>query len=406
MTQETVIAALEAAEPHRALAELASGARFIECPDLGSGRVVLPRYREVRQALRSPAFVCAPTAAGMLATLPRSLRELLAPVASWVLYSDAPQHPRIRTLLAKAFTARQVQELNGDICRRADELVSAFVRDGGGDAVSGLAEPLPVHTICSLLGIPEADRADVKAWSDDVVLVAEPALTPEQEQRAASGWMHLAAYFEGLIANRRSRGGDDIIAGLVAAEAQGQRLTDEEVVSNCIALLVGGHETTSGLLSSVVLAASEHPELLEAVQADADAARGFVEEVLRLDGPSKITARTAVEDTDLFGVEIKAGRRMVLLQASANRDPDVFDDAGTFQPMRRPNPHLGFGHGPHACFGAALARMQGVALLRACAAGRGELAVERADITWKPSQVIRSAAHLPVVLRAQAGGAS
>jgi len=405
MNQETAITALEAAEPHLALAELASGARSIDCPGLGSGRLVLPRYREVREALRSPAFVCAPTADGMLATLPPPLRELLAPVASWVLYSDAPQHPRIRTLLAKAFTARQVQELNGDICRRADALVRAFVGEGGGDAVTGLAEPLPLHTISSLLGIPEVDRASVKAWSDDVVLVAEPALTPEQEQQAASAWKHLATYFEGVIDDRRSQGGDDVIAGLVAAEAQGERLTDEEVVSNCIALLVGGHETTSGLLSSVVLAVAEHPELREQVRADADAARGFVEEVLRLDGPPKITARAAVQDTELFGIEIEAGRRLVLLQASANRDPDVFDDAGAFQLTRRPNPHLGFGHGPHACFGAALARMQGVALLRACTGALGELAVDRTDVTWKPSQVVRSAARLPVTIRPQAGGA-
>ena len=405
MDQETVLTALDAAEPDLALAELACGPRAIECPDLGSGRLVLPRYREVRHALLAPDFICAPTATGMLGALPPHLRELLAPVASWVLYTDAPQHPRLRALLAKAFTARQVSELSDDISRRAEYLVREFVLGGGGNAVTALAEPLPVHTISTLLGIPAADRAAIKAWSDDVVLVAEPGLTADQELRAALAWEHLSGYFEEVVADRRAHLGSDIVSGLVAAEAGGEQLTDGEIISNCIALLVGGHETTSSLLSSLILAAAGQPELRDVIHEDEDVARSFVEEVIRLDGPSKITARTAVHDTELFGITIEAGRRLVLLQASANRDPEVFDDANEFRATRRPNPHLGFGQGPHACFGAALARMQAVALLRAFMGALEELAVDRVGLTWKPSQVIRSAAYLPVARRPKAGGA-
>ena len=406
MNQETVLTALDAAEPDPALAELASGPRAIECPDLGSGRLVLPRYREVRHALLSNVFICAQTATGMLGALPSHLREQLAPVASWVLYSDAPQHPRLRALLAKAFTARQVLDLNDDIHRRAEELVRAFVLGGGGDAVAALAEPLPVHTISALLGIPVADRTDIKAWSDDVVLIAEPELTSDQEVRAALAWGQLSEYFGGAIDDRRSRLGSDIISGLVAAEADGEQLTDAEIISNCIALLVGGHETTSSLLSSLILAAASRPEMREAIHDDEDVARRFVEEVLRFDGPSKITARTAVHDAELFGIPIEAGRRLVLLQASANRDPEVFGKANEFRAMRRPNPHLGFGHGPHACFGAALARMQAVALLRAFMRSSEQLAVDGAAVTWKPSRVIRSAAYLPITQVPKAGAES
>lgn len=403
MNQETVLSALEDAEPDFALAELAGGQRSIDCPDLGSGRLVLPRYREVRHVLRAPGFACAPTAAGMLSMLSPDLRDLLAPVASWVLYSDAPTHPRIRSLLSKAFTARHARELKEGIVERAERLVQGFVAEGGGDAVTGLAEPLPVHTISMLLGLPEADRAQVKQWSDDVILVTEPELAPTQKERLAAAWGNLTVYFEGVIDDRRTRPGPDIVSGLLAAEADGEQLTRTEVIANCIALLVGGHETTSSLLSSIVLAADAHRDLRESILADGDTARGFVEEVLRLSGPSKITARTAVRDTEVFGLRVEAGRRLVLLQASANRDPEVFEAPPEFRPSRRPNPHLGFGYGPHACFGAALANMQAVAFVRALMRRTDDLVVERNAVTWKPSQVIRSAASVPVQRRTQAG---
>jgi len=406
MKQATVLAALEDDVPDLALAELASGPRAIDCPDLGSGRLVFPRYREVRHLLRDPGFICAPTASGMLSALPPELRELLAPVSSWVLYADPPQHPRLRTLLAKAFNPRQIAGLRSTIVHTADTLVREFRAKGGGDAVTELAEPLPVHTISALLGIPEADQASVKAWSDDVVLIAEPKLTEAQEHRVAFAWQRLARYFEGAIEERRARPGGDIISALLQAEAEGDRLTGEEITANCIALLVGGHETTSSLMSSLFIAAAVHPEYRRAVVADETFAAGFVEEVLRLNGPSKITARAAVRDTEVFGVRVTAGQRLVLLQASANRDPEVFESPEEFRPERCPNAHLGFGHGPHACFGAALTRMQATALLQAFMRESEALSVDFAGVTWKPSQVLRSAARLPMAAKQARRGAA
>ncbi|WP_370219805.1 cytochrome P450 [Kitasatospora sp. GAS1066B] len=342
----------------------------------------------------------------MLNSLSPELREVLAPVASWVLYADPPEHPRLRSLLASAFSPRHISNLQSTIVRAADALVSEFAARGGGDAVAELAEPLPVHTISSLLGIPRADRAGIKASSDEVVLIAEPQLTYHQERLAASAWERLARYFEGLIEERRARPGEDIVSGLVQAEAQGERLTDEEIVANCIALLVGGHETTSGLMSSLFLAAAAHPEHRAAVVNDQAFAASFVEEVLRLDGPSKITARAAIEDTEVFGIPVAAGQRLVLLQASANRDPEVFEAASEFWPDRAPNRHLGFGHGPHACFGAALARMQATALLRAFMRDLDSLSVDLAGVVWKPSQVLRSAARVPMSSKPARRGAA
>jgi cytochrome P450 len=342
----------------------------------------------------------------MLDALPTEAKELMAPVASWILYADPPMHSRLRGLLAKAFTPRRIAGLNATIKVDAAALVRRFVEQGGGEAVAELAEPLPVRTISTLLGIDHVDQREIKSWSDDVVLITEPALSLEQVNRAAEAWRQLRDFFHGVIRSRRRRPADDIVSTLVHAEADGARLSDEELIANCIALLVGGHETTSSLLSSAIIAATQHPEAWAAVRSDETQAACFVEEVLRLYGPSKMTARTASTDAVIGGMSVEAGRRLILLQASANRDPEVFDDPTAFDPRRRPNPHLAFGYGAHACFGAALARMEATAFVRAFVEVIDRLDVDVDGVAWKPSQVLRSAARLTAQTRSSAGRAS
>ncbi|WP_371523084.1 cytochrome P450 [Kitasatospora sp. NBC_01300] len=402
MDQATVLAALSSGPERKpSLTTLAEGPRAIDCPDLGSGRLVFPRHREVRHLLRHPGFVCAPTAAGLLDEISPALRSVLEPVTSWVLYADAPEHQWLRGLLAKAFAPRRIAALEPQITATADALVSRFMAADGGDAVRSIAEPLPVHTICALLGIPDSDQGLVKRWSNEVILLTEPALTGDQEQRLAAAWAGLWDYFTDLIGHRRARAVDDIVSALVEVEEQGKRLTLEEAVANLIALLIGGHETTTGLIGALLIAIADHPELADAAAGSAESIAGFVEEVLRLDGPALITARTAAEDCEVFGVPVPAGRRLVLLQASANRDPEVFEEPQEFRPGRRPNPHVGFGHGPHACFGAALARMEAAAVMRSVLRRGCRLHVED-GVTWKASQVIRSATFLPVYVEREA----
>lgn len=396
MSESTVLAALGLDEPDEVLAALAAGPRAIDCPHLGSGRLVFPRYREVRQLLRDPRFLCAPTARGMLEDLPAQMRELLEPVALWILYADPPLHSSLRGVMAKAFTARHISALQESIAAEADSLVASFVQANGGDAVANLAEPLPVHTISTLMGLDSSTSARLKTWSDDVVLLTEPELSADEQARLAEAWRGLSGYFVELIESRRRSPQSDIVSAMVHAEADGMILNEEELVANCIALLVGGHETTSSLLSSLVLAALEHRDARDRVLEDRTYAAGFVEEVLRLHGPSKITARTAACDVEVGGVQIRAGRRLILLQASANRDPEVFSDPSEFLPERSPNPHVGFGFGAHACFGAALARMQAVAFLRSFMAAAEGLELDSSQVTWKPSQVLRTPARIPV----------
>lgn len=396
MNEQVVREALDAAAPDDALARLARGPRAIDCPGLGTGRLVFPRYREVRLLLRDPRFLCAPTVVGMLDSLPSDLRDLMAPVASWILYTDPPAHARLRALLSKAFLPRRIADLKTEIESYAGRLVRRFIEQGGGEAVDELAEPLPVRTISTLLGIDEEDHRALKVWSDDVVLITEPGLSVAQQERAASAWRALYGYLVELIRIRRRSPGEDLISALVHAESEGERLGEPELVANCIALLVGGHETTSSLLSNLLLAAMSHQDAREAASSSEEQALGFVEEVLRLYSPSKMTARTAESDVLVAGIPVEAGRRLILLQASANRDAGAFDNPLVFDPTRRPNLHVSFGYGAHACFGAALARMQGIAFFRALSEAfeKRSLGVERVD--WKPSQVLRSAAAVTV----------
>ena len=395
-----MLAALDPNRPDQALAVLAAGPRAIDCPGLGSGRLVFPRYREVRQLLRDPRFLCGPIARGMLEELPVELRALLGPVALWILYADPPLHSRLRGVMAKAFTARHISALQESIAEEADTLVACFMRADGGDAVAELADPLPVHTISVLMGLESLASAPLKAWSDDVVLLTEPKLSAEEQVRLAVAWRGLSEFFLELIESRRRSPDSDIVSAMVHAEADGVRLTKEELVANCIALLVGGHETTSSLLSSVVLAAFEQRDARDRVLHDSVYAAGFVEETLRLYGPSKITARTAACDVEVGCERVRAGQRLILLQASANRDGEAFSNPAAFLPERSPNLHVGFGFGAHACFGAALARMQAIAFLRSFMAAIDSFELDASQVTWKASQVLRTPARIPVQVAA------
>ncbi|MFJ6940479.1 cytochrome P450 [Streptomyces sp. NPDC101132] len=394
--QQLVLDALDADDPAPHLDALARGGTAIDCPDLGSGRLVLPRYAEVRHVLRDPAFGCAPSAGHFLDDLPAALRPALAPVASWALYADGADHRRLRSLLSKAFTPRRVAALEDRTAATARSLLDRLAAAGGGDAVTGLAFPLPVLTICALLGLPAADQDLLKGLSDDLIRIVEPDPGPEDVARIAAAWHALWDYFTAVVAERRARPADDVVSGLVRAEAEGSRLTTEEIVSNCVSLLLGGHETTTNLITALLLAATAHPASAAAATRDPRAAAAFVEEVLRTDGPSKITARTALADTEVAGVPVERGRRVVLLLASANRDPRAFDRPERFDPARAAQPHLAFGHGPHACFGAALARLQARIVLEQYAAHPAALAVHPDRVRWKPSRVLRSARSLPL----------
>ncbi|MBE1558788.1 cytochrome P450 family protein [Nonomuraea africana] len=302
---------------------------------------------------------------------------------------DPPDHTRLRRLVSRAFTPRRVELLRPRIQEIVDTLLDGL--GGGGDLIEGFAYPLPIQVICELLGVPDDDRDTWRAWAADL---SAPDLT-----RVASGARGLVGYMAGLIADKRTSAGDDLLSALVRVqEDDGDRLGEKELIAMAISILVAGHETTVGLVSQSVWLLLTHPGLMRELRADPGLIPSAVEEFLRYTGPAEIAVmRYTREPVELGGVTLPEGEAVQVVYAAANRDPRRFDGPDLIELGRADNAHLGFGHGIHYCLGAALARAEAQIALRSLLdrfPGLA-LAVPAAEITWQPGMK-RALSALPV----------
>ena len=279
-----------------------------------------------------------------------------------IISMDPPRHTRFRTLVNKAFTIKQVQDLAPQIAAMTDQLLEKALARGDGklDLTADFSSPLPVTVIATLLGVPPEDREFFKKTSDVAVLgIAEEGQTIEdlqklkQESQAA-----LAGYFTKILAERREQPREDLISALLAAEVDGQPLTVQELLGFCFILLIAGNETTTNLINNAVAELIEQPELQATLQAQPELIPAFIEEVLRFRPPVKTIIRNARADMEFQGHQLKAGQTLTLWLASGNRDASRFEDPETFRLDRAANPHMTFGYGIHFCLGAPLARLE------------------------------------------------
>ncbi|WP_329400212.1 cytochrome P450 [Streptomyces melanogenes] len=316
-----------------------------------------------------------------------------------ILDLEAPDHTRIRRLVAKAFTPRRVEELEPVVDRIATHLVGDFVAAGGGDLLTDVAEPLPVTVIAEMLGIPEEDRHLLRPWSADICGMYE--LNPDEDTaaRAVAAAVEFSAYLRELIRTRRHRPAPDLISALIAVhDTDGTRLTEQEMISTCVLLLNAGHEATVNTTANGWWTLFRHPEQLALLRAEPEKLLpGAVEELLRYDTPLQLFERWVLDDIEVGGTRIPRGSEVALLFGSANRDPAAFAAPDTFD-VRRPtaeNRHVSFGAGIHYCLGAPLARLELAVsfglLLRE--APRMRLLTEP---RWKPGYVIRGLTALEV----------
>lgn len=295
---------------------------------------------------------------------------------------DPPDHTRLRRLVSRAFTARRVEQLRPRIQQIVDELLSGL--PGEFDLIERLAYPLPIQVICELLGVPGQDRDIWRTWAADL---GAPDL-----ERIASGARGLVGYMSDLIAAKRAAPADDLLSGLIRVqEDDGDRLSDRELISTSISILIAGHETTVGLISqSVWLLLTRPCELGDISQA--------VEEFLRYSGPAEIAVmRYTLEPVELGGLTIPKGEAVQVVYGAANRDPRRFNQPDLLDLGRADNAHLGFGHGIHYCLGAALARAETqIALTALLERFPGlALAVPATEIGWQPGMK-RALTRLPV----------
>lgn len=310
-----------------------------------------------------------------------------------ILSMDPPDHTRLRTLVAKAFTARRVEELRPRVARLASELIDQMREHGQpADLVDLYALPIPVAVICELLGVPVGDRPQFREWSD--AALSTTRLTPEESERSRE---ELRAYMAGLIAEHRAQPQDDLMTALIEARDVRDRLTELELVDLCVGILIAGHETTASQIPNFVYALLDQHEHWERLCADPALIPTAVEELLRFVplGAGAGFARYATEDVEVGDVLVRKGEPVLVAIGAANRDRLQFGTADQLVLDRDDNHHLGFGHGVHHCLGAPLARLELQEALRALTRELPGLRLA-GDIEWKTQMLVRGPRSMPI----------
>jgi cytochrome P450 len=315
-----------------------------------------------------------------------------------MLTSDPPEHTRLRRLVSKAFTPRMVEGLRPRIQEIVDELLDADAQNGRMDIIRDLAYPLPVIVIAEMLGVPPEHRDQFKHWSDEIVGVLGGPLVPQETLERSRVAVHeLAEYLSGVIVERRREPREDLVSGLIAAEEQGQILSEDEMLATAMLLLVAGNETTTNLIGNGMLSLLRNPDEMERLCADPSQVPTAVEELLRYDGPVQATGRVAIEDLEIGGQKVTKGQAVLTVLGAANRDPAQFGKPDELDLDRQPNEHVAFGDGIHFCLGAPLARAEGQiafeTLLRRFAHPR----LETDNLQWGGSFILRGLKGLPIV---------
>jgi cytochrome P450 len=364
---------------------------------------LVTRHEDVRTALRDTERLPSSRRRMYTDPLPPEKREAAQPlvehISLWLQNLNPPQHTRLRTLVNLAFTPRMLKALAPRIEQIVDQLLDSLRGRDRVDFVATFCFPLPAMVICEMLGIPEADGARYRQAVEQLIPFSSgggPGLAHAVDP-ARRALEELLAYFDGLIAERRARPQGDLISAMTAAEADGDRLSREELFGLCVFLYVAGHETTASLLSSGTRALLEHPEQFDRLRADPDGrVEGAVEEFLRYESPVTRAVRVPGEDFEWRGRTIRQGETITLLIGAANRDPAVFDDPDRLDIARHPNRHLGFGQGIHFCLGAPLARLEGQIAFRAIARRLPGMRLCGGELRYRPALGIRSLESLPV----------
>jgi pimeloyl-[acyl-carrier protein] synthase len=314
-----------------------------------------------------------------------------------LIHSDPPDHTRIRRLVLKAFTPPAIEAMRPQIQAIVDELLDGMEPRGRAEFIEEFAFALPVTVLATILGVPRSDAPLFRRWADDL-LAFQGRNRPAEATLLTSQAVLIEArtYLTDLIATKRAEPDGSVLSQLVAAEAEDDKLSMDELLSTTVTFLVAGHETTTSLLGNGVLTLLQHPEAWEAIKADPSLIPRAVEEILRFESPVSRQPRLIRHDTELGGQRLKEGDIAFQMLGAANRDPEVFDQPDTFDIRREPNRHIAFGLGPHFCIGAPLSRAEGQIALTALTARMPYLELDgtpRWDLDKPNSRVLR---ELPV----------
>lgn len=365
---------------------------------------VLTRYDDVTATLRDfSRFSNVGRIDLFLEQLPEIGREKMGPLKGHfsraITHLDPPDHTRIRKLLKTVLSTRLVQSMRPRIEALVDELISEVQDAGRMDVIRDFAYPLPAIVLGEMLGIPPEDRDQYKRWSDDigVGLVGTGRAALDNVERARQSLFELTNYLRPLVTQRRQQPRNDLISKLIAIEVRGDRLTESELFSTCITLILAGHGTTTNLIGNGLLALLRHPDQLDTLRNDPALIEVAVEELLRYDSPLQRIWRMATEDVEIGGNQIRKGQIVLPTMGAANRDPTEFSEPDRLNIRRPDNPHVALGTGIHLCVGGPLARVQGAIAINALLQRLPSLQLETEALEWEANLFHRGLKSLPVV---------
>jgi cytochrome P450 len=314
-----------------------------------------------------------------------------------MLFRDPPAHTRLRGLVSKAFTPRTVENLRQRIEAIVDAAIDKALASGQMDIIADLAYPLPSTVIAEMMGVPIADINEFKRWSHDfALLLGNVNMSPDEMRPIMQSMTEFAAYFRQLTLRLREQPGDNLLSALAQAELQGEHLSEEELLANCVLLLTAGHETTTNLIGNGTLALLRNREQWQRLQDAPQLIPNAVEELLRFDSPVQLTSRVLTADTELGGQQVDAGQETLLLLGAANHDPAQYADADSLDVSRENVKHIAFGGGAHYCLGAPLARLEGQIAFARLLKRLPNMQLLTNDVEWRPNFGLRGLKSLPV----------
>ena len=366
------------------------------------GSWVLTRYDDVVATMRDPRrFSNAGRHALSLDRLPEHVRKKAKPIyehyAVGLIHTDPPDHTRMRALINKVFTVRAMESLRPRVQKIVDDLLDAAAPNGQMDVMAALAYPLPVAIISQILGIPAEDNDNFAYWNEGVnELTASGRTTEANLTRGLPIFQHLRAYLRELIEKRRRDPQDDLLSALVMVEEEGDRLSEEELITNYQTLITAGFETTMNLIGTGLLTLLRHPDQLARLRSDPSLTASAVEELLRYETPFQRNWRVAAQDVDLGGKRIRRGHLVAQMLGAANRDPEVFPDPDRFDISRNSGSHIAFGYGIHFCIGAPLARIEADIAFRTLLRRFPKLRLMQENADWRGEIVFRGLNSLMV----------
>ena len=358
---------------------------------------VVTRYPDVINVLHSFSADRTPSPEQLTAMGLSGMNPIASVMVKQMLFMDAPAHTRLRGLASVAFTPQRVRVLRGHIQEIADKLLDRVQARGEMDLIADFAAPLPAIVTAEMLGVPTEDHVKLKRWSADFAeMLGNFQHNPDRIPRVLESTNHLTNYFREKIAGMKENPREGLIHAFMTAEIDGDRLTEEEIIANCVVTMVGGQETTTNLIGNGMLTLMRNPEKLAQLRDNPELLQSGVEELLRYESPSQHTGRIAREDVEMGGKIIRKGQAVMAIMAAGNRDPERFENPDELMLDRADNKHLAFGWSSHFCFGAPLARTEGQTAFATLLRRLQNIQLTSAPLTWRDNSGLRGLTALPV----------